>query len=154
MGKTFSKIRKVEDGLLSQLDLTESITIIKHDLPYNIWSAYNTKDVSIVGKIVYTINTPIFTNLQWCTIINDGPVNDGFALLFSFGLLRDEITSIKMFGDYMNQSFDITHLVKPEIIKQMNRKYSKIDRCYNQNDASIQGVNAILNGMINKITIS
>ena len=152
MGKSYSKIRKVEDGFLEQLDLTESITIIKDDLPYNTWSAYNTKDVSIVDESnrlnVHTIKSPIFTNLQWCKMIVDGPVNDGFAQLFSFGLLRDEITSIKLFGDYMNQSFDITHLVKPEIIKEMNHKYYKINSCYNKNDTSIQGVNAILNGMI------
>ena len=152
MGKSYSKIRKVEDGFLEQLDLTESITIIKDDLPYNTWSAYNTKDVSIVDESnrlnVHTIKSPIFTNLQWCKMIVDGPVNDGFAQLFSLGLLRDEITSVKLFGDYMNQSFDITNLVKPDIRRQMNHTYSKIDRCYNKNDTSIQGVNAILNGMI------
>ena len=48
----------------------------------------------------------------------------------------------------MNQSFDITNLVKPYIRREMNHKYSKIDRCYNQNDTSIQAVNAIVNGMI------
>lgn len=152
MGKTVSKIRKVEDGFLEQLDLIESITIINHNLPHCAWSAYNTKDVSIVDESnrlnAYTINSPIFTNLQWCKIIVDGPVNDGFAYLFSLGLLRDNITYIKLFGDYMNQSFDITNLVKPKIVKEMTRKYSKIDSCYNKNDTSIQGVNAILNGMI------
>ena len=89
MGKSYSKIRKVEDGFLEQLDLSESITIINHNLQHCVWSAYNIKDVSIVDESnrlnAHTINFPIFTNLQWCKIIVDGPVNDGFAQLFSLG---------------------------------------------------------------------
>ena len=79
---------------------------------------------------IFIIDRPVFTNLQWVLTTTDYPDGELAALLY-LGTLRSEKKTIKLYGDYNNQSIDITQLVKKEIYSAMREKYESQDTLYN-----------------------
>jgi hypothetical protein len=130
--------KKIRKATLEELDLPLQIKLYffeesKKDLGLkDNWIAGYTDKFLICGSFIteYIIDTPVFTNLQWVLTTTDYSDGELAALLY-LGTLRSEKKTIKLYGDYNNQSIDITQLVKKEIYSAMREKYESQDTLYN-----------------------
>ena len=134
--------KKIRNGTLEELNLPSQIKLYlyeesKKDIGLkDIWIAGYTDVFLMCGSFIteYIIDTPVFTNIQWVLTTTDYPDGE-LATLFYLGTLRSEKKTIKLYGDYKNQSIDITELVKKEVYNDMCIRYNSSNKLYNMNDS-------------------
>lgn len=129
--------KKIRKATLEELDLPSQIKLYYIEYTKmgtslkDEWRA-TYSDYQMSGTFIteYIIDKPVFTNLQWVLTTTDYPDGELAALLY-LGTLRSEKKTIKLYGDYNNQSIDITQLVKKEIYSAMREKYESQYTLYN-----------------------
>jgi hypothetical protein len=134
--------KKIRKATLEELDLPSQIKLYffeesKKDIGLkDNWIAGYTDKFLMCGSFIteYIIDTPVFTNLQWILTTTDYPDGE-LAALFYLGTLRSEKKIIKLYGDYKNQSIDITQLVKKEVYSDMCKIYNSSNKLYNMDDS-------------------
>ena len=147
--------KKIRNATLEELNVPSQIKLYykeesKKDTSLkDEWVAGYSDKFLMCGTFIteYIIDTPVFTNLQWVLTTTDYPDGELATLLY-LGTLRSEKKTIKLYGDYNNQSIDITQLVKKEIYSAMRKKYESQDTLYNIDSGIPSFINYVCGNMM------